>query len=368
VQSIHFHQKVTTNGEKISKSRQDASEELIYNSAKRRTKSKITCNKLQPNSTDNNIVAQYLRTFVYYVKARSNVYIFAFATLVSLILGSHMSALDYSIAIRVVSASYFMALASYIYNDITDFELDKINQTNRPSVTGKATKRQLIRLVVVLNGIALLFTSSISLYALYISILFIILGIAYSHPKLNLKDKFPLKTVVTASGAGLLSLLGGIAALTTTIDSDNNNFSSLLPIIYAALFFFAFFFILGPLGDIGDLKGDRAVGRRTFPIVLGIRSTIVFMLSMPLTIILMAVLLAYCSYHDNPSIASSSSSSTIFINLPGIYLIIGTSISTLVFILRISKKANDAFAIKSVRPKMRFLHIMLQISLLLTFM
>jgi geranylgeranylglycerol-phosphate geranylgeranyltransferase len=372
VQSIHFHQKVTANGEKISKSRQDASEELIYMSAKSRTKSKITCNKLQPNITDNNnILAEYLRTFVYYVKARSNVYVFAFATLISLLLGSHLSALDYSIAIRVVSASYFMALATYIYNDITDFELDKINQTNRPSVTGKATKRQLIRLVFVLNGIALLFTSSVSLYALYISVLFIALGIAYSHPKLNLKDKFPLKTVVTAAGAGLLSLLGGIAALTTTIDSDyNNNFSSFLPIIYAALFFFAFFFILGPLGDIGDLKGDRLVGRRTFPIVLGIRSTIVFMLSIPLTIILMAVLLAYCSYHDNLSIASSSSSGTIFINLPGIYLIIGTSISTLVFILRISKKANanDALAIKSVRPKMRFLHIMLQISLLLTFM
>jgi geranylgeranylglycerol-phosphate geranylgeranyltransferase len=357
----------------MSACRQDASEELINSNTRRKTKPKIKYNKLQAKNIDNNnILTQYLRVFVYYVKARSNVYIFAFATLISLLLGSHASALDYGIAIRVVFASYFMALATYMYNDISDFEVDKINKTNRPSVTGKATRRQLIRIVFVLNGIALLLTSSASLYALYISVLFITLGIAYSHPKLKLKDKFPLKTVVTAAGAGLLSLLGGTAALTTTMNSNynsNNFFSSFLPVTYAALFFFSFFFILGPLGDIGDLKGDRIVGRRTFPIVLGIRSTIVFMLSIPLTIILMAVLLAYCSYHDNLSIGSSISSHTIFINLPGIYLIAGTCITTVVFILRISKKANanDALAIKSMRPKMRFLHTMLQISLLLTF-
>ena len=151
---------------------------------------------------------------------------------------------------------------------------------------------------------------------------------------------------------------------TTTITSSYNgsNFLSsyCLPVGYAALFFFSFFFILGPLGDICDLKGDRAVGRRTFPIVLGIRSTIVFMLSMPLTIILMTGLLTYYSYHDNP---------TSTINLSGVCLIVSICISTLVFILRISKKANanDVLAIKSMRPKMRLLHIMLQIALLLTF-
>jgi 4-hydroxybenzoate polyprenyltransferase len=137
-------------------------------------------------------------------------------------------------------------------------------------------------------------------------------------------------------------------------------FSHCLSIAYAALFFFSFFFILGPLGDICDLKGDRAVGRCTFPIVLGIRSTIVFMLSITLIIILTMGLLAYCSYRNN---------STSIINLSGMCLIVGTCMSTLVFILRISKKAsaNDVLAIRCMRPKMRLLHIMLQISLFLTF-
>jgi geranylgeranylglycerol-phosphate geranylgeranyltransferase len=368
----HFRQKVTINGERRIKATNGGSGKLTLYNYNRTSKlrCKIICNKLQANCIDNyDVIMQHVRTFVFYVKARSNVYIFAFATLISLILGLRGNAVDYSIAICVICASYFMALATYIYNDITDFEVDKINRTNRPSIAGKTTKRQLIIIVSILNGIALLLASYASLNALCISVLFITLGIAYSHPRLNLKDKFPLKTVITAAGAGLLSLLGGTAALTTANsnydDSNSYSFSTLLPIIYAALFFFAFFFILGPLGDIGDLKGDRMVGRRTFPIVLGIRSTIMMMLSIPITIILMTLVLPY---YDDVIIGNGSENGSIFISLSGIYFIVGTCVATLAFILRISKKVDDALTIKAMRPKMRFLHILLQISLLVTFL
>ena len=354
VKSIHFHETVTISGEK----------KLSYVSTGSEKISEIKHNSVYENNLSCTMLTECLRTFVYYVKARSNVYIFAFATLISFLLGSHGHALNFSIAIRVVFSSYIMALATYIYNDIADIKVDKINKTNRPSVAGKATAKQLRMIVLILNGIALLLTFSVGLYVLYISVLFITLGFAYSHPRSNLKDKFPLKTVVTAAGAALLSLLGGTAAFMTATTSSYNgsNFLSsyCLPVGYAALFFFSFFFILGPLGDICDLKGDRAVGRRTFPIVLGIRSTIVCMLTIPLTIILMVGLLVYHFYHGNP---------TSVISLSGVYFIVGTCIATLVFTLRISKKANgnDVSAIKSMRPKMRLLHIMLQISLLLTF-
>lgn len=348
------------------------------------------------------ILCTYFRVFVYYAKARSNVYIFAFATLVSLVLGSH-GHVDPIIAGSVIVASYFMALATYIYNDATDFEVDKINKTNRPSVTGKTTKRQLIIMVSILNCAALLLVALatisashaiilINIYPLLISISFIGIGVAYSHPKSNLKDKFPLKTVVTAAGAALLSLLGGTAAssgvgaigavsgiyanhiITTTIIGTATTIFS-LPICYAALFFFAFFFILGPLGDIADLKGDRTVGRRTFPIVIGIRSTLVVMLSMPLTIISMTIPLILL-----PALGSSSSffalplthlhgyhNDIMHLRMIGICLIIGACSATLTFVLKISKNTNDVFAIKSSRPKMRFLHVMLQVSLLIAF-
>jgi anti-anti-sigma regulatory factor len=112
------------------------------------------------------------------------------------------------------------------------------------------------------------------------------------------------------------------------------------------------------------LKGDRAVGRRTFPIVLGIRSTILVMLSIPIMILAMTLSLTYYSYHVDLSTASGTNTHRImFINPSGIYLMVSSCIATLVFILRISKKTDDALAIKSIRPKMRILHILLQISL-----
>ena len=290
----------------------------------------------------NSRLRQYPRIFVHYAKARSNVYIFALATMVSLILGTHAN-LDPIIAVKAVTASYFLALGAYVYNDMTDLEVDKINRTNRPSVTGKATGSQLANLVSFLFGVSLLLVASLNFYAIFVSIFFILLGITYSHKRFNLKDKFPLKTVVTASGAALLSLLGGAAVIGIS-----------LPVIYAALFFFAFFFILGPLGDIGDLKGDRAGGRRTFPIVLGMKPTLMVMLSVPIIILSLTV------------------SSDIILHLNsktfGIYPIVGTSLVTLALLLHISKRLNDVSVIKSTRPKMRYLHVLMQISLLVAFL
>lgn len=284
-------------------------------------------------------IAHY-RVFLYYVKARSNVYIFAFATLISLILGSHGS-VDPFIALGAVFTSYFLALATYVYNDATDFEVDKINKLNRPTVTGKATKNQLVTLVSILYGVAFLLAVSINVNTAFIAMTFAGLGIAYSHPKINLKDKFPLKTVITAVGAGLSSLLGGIAVSNTS-----------LPVIYAALMFFAFFFILGPLGDIADLKGDRAVGRRTFPIVAGIIPTVLTMLSVPI-VILATTILTYNS---------------LGMSMLGAFAIVGTCLVTLALLLKVSKRLNDVPWIRSIRPKIRFLYVLLQLSLVLAFL
>ena len=213
---------------------------------------------------------------------------------------------------------------------MTDLEVDKINRTNRPSVTGKATGSQLANLVSFLFGVSLLLAASLNFYTIFISIFFILLGIAYSHQRFNLKDKFPLKTVVTASGGRIVITAGRGRCSRLILASDICN-----PVL------FAFFFILGPLGDIGDLKGDRAEGQRTFPIVLGMKLTLMVMLSVPIIILSLTI------------------SSDIILHLNsktfGIYPIVGTSLATLVLLLHISKRLNDVSVIKSTRPKMRYL-------------
>jgi geranylgeranylglycerol-phosphate geranylgeranyltransferase len=283
----------------------------------------------------------FLRIFIQYVKARTApIYCYPIATLITVILGSEGNFNPY-IAAGIVTGSYWLGLATYVYNDLTDFEVDKINKINRASVTGKATKNQIIMTVCVMFTIGLSLTASINLYTFGVSTIFTALAIFYSHPKFNLKDKFVLKTVITAAGGGLLSLIGGIAVL-----------NSSLSIIYTAFTFFIFYFILSPLGDIGDIKGDRTVGRRTFPIVLGMKATLLIMLSVPIMIIILTGL----SYD------------VLNMNILGAFAIITTCIAITVVIFKISKRLDDVNSIKSFRPKMRYLNVLMQISLLLAFL
>jgi geranylgeranylglycerol-phosphate geranylgeranyltransferase len=283
----------------------------------------------------------FLNTFIYYVKARTApIYCFPISTLITVILGSQGNFNPYT-AVSIVTGSYWLGLATYVYNDLTDFEVDKINKTNRPSVTGRVTKNHLIVTVCLMFTIGLCLAASINVYTFGISIVFTALAIFYSHPKFKLKNKFALKTVITASGAGLLSLIGGIGMLNLS-----------LSILYTAFVFFVFYFILSPLGDIADINGDRAVGRRTFPIVLGIKLTLLIMLSVPIMIILLTAL----SYD------------VLNINMLGAFATIATCIIIIGIILKTSKRLDDIHFVRSLRPKMRHLNVLMQISMLLAFL
>jgi geranylgeranylglycerol-phosphate geranylgeranyltransferase len=289
---------------------------------------------------NNESLYEYFRIFMYYVKARTApVYCFPFATLIAIILSSQGN-INVFTAANAVIASYFLSLAVYIYNDLTDFEVDKVNKTNRPSTSGKVNKTQLAVIVSVISGIALLLTGLINFYALCIAVTYSMLGLIYSHPKFKLKDKFPLKTVTTAAGAGLLSLLGS-----ATVPCAN------LPVIYITTSFSIFYFILSPLGDICDIKGDKAAGRRTFPIVLGMKPTLLIMLSVPITIL----------------VTTGVGHDILKMKILGIYAITATCFATIAFILRLNKRLDNINAIKSSRNKMRCLNIMVQTSLLFAF-
>lgn len=286
-------------------------------------------------------ILSYSRIFIYYMKVRTApIYCFPIATLITVLLGSN-GKIEPMVSISAVVASYFLGLATYVYNDLTDFEVDKINRKPKPTSIEKMTKNQLSIIVSMMFAISFLAAATINITFLCISISYSVLGFVYSHPKFKLKEKFLLKTLATAAGAGLLSLLGGIAV---------ENVAS--PIIYTTISFFAFYFILSPLGDIGDIEGDRKVGRRTFPIVIGVKSTLLIMLSIPILILIM----------------TSVSHNIMNMKPIGVYAIISNCILIIAFILYISKKTNDIYTIKSSRSKMRYLNILMQFSLLLAFL
>jgi geranylgeranylglycerol-phosphate geranylgeranyltransferase len=94
------------------------------------------------------------------------------------------------------------------------------------------------------------------------SLAFLGLAIAYSHPRIQLKKMFLVKTIVTAAGGFIASLMGALAV-------QNISYVG----ISTSVIFFLMYFINGPLGDIGDINGDKKGGRRTIPIVLGMKKT-----------------------------------------------------------------------------------------------
>jgi geranylgeranylglycerol-phosphate geranylgeranyltransferase len=303
-----------------------------------------------------NNIAELIKVLIYYAKTRTPaVYCFAIATLMSSLLISF----SLGIEIRpltvglVVVASYLLGLSTYIYNDLTDYDVDKINRIDNAIFTKQAsTKHQLLSLILIIFSISLSITAIINIYSFAISITFTLLGILYSHPKFNLKNKFPLKTVVTAIGGGLLSLLGGVTVLVEESSFSLDQYyshTSILSLLYLAFSFTIFYFIQSTMADIGDIKGDRAAGRRTFPIVLGMSRTLSVMLSVPITIFAIAILLR--SYLD--------------LKIVDLILISISCCVIITFIKWISRRLNDSIFIKNNRKNLRYINILTQISILL---
>jgi 4-hydroxybenzoate polyprenyltransferase len=187
--------------------------------------------------------------------------------------------------------------------------------------------------------------------ALLISLAFILLGIFYSHPKSNLKNRFPLKTIVTAAGAGLLSVLGGVAAIGHGEIYDTSIGTPIIPssAIYMAISFSIFYFIQSPLGDIADIKGDRAAGRNTFPIVLGMNRTLTVMISVPFIMLTMNGLFVGIMH----------------ITVQGTIAIVSTSLLIVGFIGWLSNRLYDPLLVGSSRNNVRYLNILMQLSVLI---
>ncbi len=157
-----------------------------------------------------------------------------------------------------------MALATYLYNDITDYQIDKINNRRSAHELDNIKHRITICYTIAFFVIATILAFSINIATGIASLIFSGLAIAYSNPRIQLKNMFIIKTTVTGGGAFITSMMGCLSSGT---------FSHLG--IISSLIAFLFYFILGPLGDISDLKGDGKAGRRTFPIVLGIKKTLI---------------------------------------------------------------------------------------------
>ena len=162
-------------------------------------------------------------------------------------------------AIKILVASYAMSLSVFLFNDVADFEIDRINELDRPIAQGKVSRGEAMSLVILLWIVSIILSLSINLEAFLLCIAFLALGLAYSAPHVYLKGRsFMSKPVISAIGIVTTSLIGGVALGTLSPQ-----------VLFTGFLFFVTLFGGTPLMDLKDIEGDRKSGYKTLVIMRG---------------------------------------------------------------------------------------------------
>jgi geranylgeranylglycerol-phosphate geranylgeranyltransferase len=240
--------------------------------------------------------------------------------------------------------SLLVSVGMYILNDLVDANLDRTNAKDRPIPSGRVSKRQAWAFIVLTNGIGIMLAAGTSNLASFVLVVpMLLIGILYSAPKVALMKRFVIKNMVIAVFYMLCVLLG----VTSSYGIESAISKPVVP-IHAMVVFGIMIFVGSIVNDLGDVKGDKAAGRRTIPIVLGGKSTLS-----------MLIILLICI----PAV-----SWTLYVLAAGAGSIV-TAIATsfvaglaLARMTRISKVLQDAESVRRQHKKWFPLHMVLQTS------
>ena len=158
--------------------------------------------------------------------------------------------------------------SSMIMNDLFDMKIDKINNPNRPLITGQVTVRE-----AVITNIAILGTTSALTYKYLSSELRFAINLAILNITLYtpiLKKALFIKNLSCASLVGFSIYFAGLT--TRTFNTPTYLQNQLLTIATRTIFFGSLFNEI--LLDIRDSPGDLQNGIRTIPNVFGINNAL----------------------------------------------------------------------------------------------
>lgn len=158
-------------------------------------------------------------------------------------------------------SAVFICSSGYIFNDISDIEIDRINKPNRPLPMGKISLKSAKIYGIfffVLGFLLVLYLQNIHMIILALFNSVILWLYANKGKQLHI-----LGNTIVAFAAASTFLYGGLA---------NNNFSNSL-FIFAAAFLYTM--IRELIKDIEDIKGDKINTSLTFPLVYGRKKTLI---------------------------------------------------------------------------------------------
>src|SRR5215210_1490342 len=186
---------------------------------------------------------------------------------------------------RIIPAPFItlmITVGMFILNDLVDADLDKVNLKNRPIPSGLVSKKQAWTFIMLTNGAALgVLISTLPIASAIFVMPMMLIGILYSMPKrIALMKRFVIKNVAIALFYMLCSMLGITSSYGIEL-AINNPIVTIHTITMSGIMIF----VGSTINDLGDIKGDKAAGRRTIPIVLGggntVKMLIILSVSMP---------------------------------------------------------------------------------------
>ncbi len=170
-----------------------------------------------------------------------------------------------SLYLSVIALISIAAIAafSYGYNQLTDLEEDLINAPKRPLVTGELSVRECKIFLSIMLGISII---PLLLFGRLLALLLMLAGPVFSgivYSRFRMKS-YIIKPFFVAYGWSFVPLI----SYTTVKNSVSPIFLILLP------FFLTLMFLTTTMGDLRDVKGDKANNVRSLPVVFGISPTV----------------------------------------------------------------------------------------------
>lgn len=155
----------------------------------------------------------------------------------------------------------FAWLASVVVNDIYDKKIDHLTNQTRPLIVKDFSNEAYITTGVVLFAVSIFFSAMVSPKVAFLLMAYQALAFFYSAWPFRLKRFLGVASLVS-SIASLLILFAGFILAAPMEDIGQ------LPTRIIWLLGVAFIFCL-PIKDLKDIKGDKADGVMTFPVVFG---------------------------------------------------------------------------------------------------
>lgn len=186
-------------------------------------------------------------------------------------------ALDHFHYALLVLSTICIAIAGYIINDINDVEADRINKPKRLYVGSKISRTNAYNLFIGFNSLGLLAGMYLSYHVGHTSyfIIYVLTSLLLYQYAKYIKKKLLVGNLLVAFAIFLSVVLPLVFDLLPVTNPLNESRQIVVFKLIGVLAFFGFFLtiIREFVKDIEDLKGDKKIGAKSLPIVIGVQKT-----------------------------------------------------------------------------------------------